>query len=118
MRYTRKTEYVSLKKKSERYLSTHSCTRSYVPSSSAYFRFLNPSDGNNSGFSDPDLGSHMFNKRIIHHRFCRVCGTHVFAHADASLAQEIKVVGINIRTLDGFDLAKIVNIKESDGRSY
>jgi hypothetical protein len=60
------------------------------------------------------LGTYSFHKHAIAHRFCKTCGIHPFA-------EDLNATGspmayINIRCLDGIDLAS-VPVMEFDGRS-
>ncbi len=61
-----------------------------------------------------DLADYMFAKKVIHHHFCKTCGILPFGKGAAP--DGTKVVAINLRCLDGFDL-KDVTIQEYDGRS-
>ena len=61
-----------------------------------------------------DLGTYLFNRHAIQHRFCRNCGIHVFAE-DAASGTE-RSAYINIRCLEDIDLAA-VPVHEFDGRS-
>lgn len=61
-----------------------------------------------------DLADYQFNKKIIHHLFCRHCGIGSFArgkHPDGSDAMTI-----NVRCLDDIDLASLT-LTPFDGRS-
>ena len=60
------------------------------------------------------LTDYQFNKQIIHHNFCATCGIQSFARGTAPDGS--KMVAINVRCLDGVDLAK-VKVAEADGRS-
>jgi hypothetical protein len=51
------------------------------------------------------LTDYQFNKKIIHHQFCRECGVESFAHGDAPGTGEM--VAINVRCLDGIDLGAL-----------
>lgn len=56
-----------------------------------------------------ELGDYVFNKREIHHRFCRNCGIHTHAEGDGWTA-------VNVRCLQDLDLATVV-VMDFDGRS-
>jgi len=56
-----------------------------------------------------EMGSYLFNKHEIRHRFCRHCGIHTHAEGDGWTA-------VNIRCLTGFDLATVA-VMDFDGRS-
>lgn len=68
-------------------------------------RLLTPEDG---------IGRYTFHKHAIEHRFCPRCGIHPFAE-DAG-AQPDRSAYINIRCLEGLDLAS-VPVADFDGRS-
>jgi hypothetical protein len=55
-----------------------------------------------------------FNKHVIKHRFCKVCGIHPYAEGvgpnGASMA------AVNVRCLEGVDFARIP-VKHFDGRA-
>ena len=61
-----------------------------------------------------EMGRYTFNCHVLAHRFCPTCGIHPFAE-DAG-ARADRSAYINIRCLDGVDLAS-VPIIEFDGRS-
>jgi hypothetical protein len=61
-----------------------------------------------------DLTDYQFNKHIIHHVFCRNCGAESFARGKTKDGKD--VFAINVRCLDGVDIAKI-DPKPVDGRS-
>lgn len=61
------------------------------------------------------LGVYTFNKHAIRHQFCRRCGCAPFAAGqDPSGA---KIAAVNVRCLDGVDLATLQRIPV-DGRSF
>ena len=51
------------------------------------------------------LATYEFNKRRIHHKFCKRCGIHPFAFA--SDPKGSPMAAINARSLEGIDLASI-----------
>jgi hypothetical protein len=63
---------------------------------------------------DRGIGTYVFDKAMIAHRFCRTCGIHPFAE-DAS-RQGDGTAYVSIRCLDGVEPAS-VPIVEFDGRS-
>lgn len=75
----------------------------FVPESQ--FRLLSGND---------ELQEYLFNKRVIHHYFCRTCGILPFGKATAPDGS--KVVAINVRSLDGIDL-ETITIRDHDGRN-
>lgn len=60
------------------------------------------------------LTDYQFNKHVIHHLFCSTCGVTSFARGVGPNGK--KMVAINVRCLDGFDLDK-VKVKQVDGKS-
>jgi hypothetical protein len=60
------------------------------------------------------LTDYQFNKKIIHHLFCSTCGIASFARGRRADGSE--AVGINVRCLDGVDLAALT-LTPYDGRS-
>ena len=62
-----------------------------------------------------NLTDYLFNKKVIHHLFCKDCGILSFGRGAAP--DGTKMVAVNIRTIDGFDLKKI-KIQEYDGLSH
>src|SRR5918994_1538768 len=64
--------------------------------------------------SGNDMGTYVFNKHAIEHRFCRICGIHTFAEDAASAGEPSAYV--NIRCLEEIDLASVPVI-DIDGRS-
>jgi hypothetical protein len=61
-----------------------------------------------------DLADYQFNKKIIHHLFCKSCG--IVSFSKAAMPDGKKIVAINIRCLDNVDLSS-VKISEYDGKS-
>jgi hypothetical protein len=59
------------------------------------------------------LTDYQFNKKIIHHLFCKACGTASFARGVAPDGSES--VAINVRCLDDVDLAT-VTVMPYDGK--
>ena len=60
------------------------------------------------------LTDYQFNKHVIHHLFCKVCGIKSFARGVGPGGQEM--AAINVRCLDGVDLDKL-SVTHFDGRS-
>ena len=54
---------------------------------------------------EADLGTYLFNKHVISHRFCRHCGTQPFASGKDPRGNDM--VAINVRCLEGIDLAAV-----------
>jgi hypothetical protein len=60
------------------------------------------------------MTEYEFNKHVIHHLFCATCGIQSFARGQRPDGGAM--VSVNVRTLDGVDLAAL-KIKKFDGRS-
>ena len=60
------------------------------------------------------LTDYQFNKHVIHHVFCKVCGIKSFARGVGPGGKEM--AAINARCLDGVELNQL-QIKPFDGRS-
>ena len=63
---------------------------------------------------DNDASTYTFNKHVIRHRFCPVCGIHT--HGEGVDPKGNPMAAINIRCLDGVDLES-VPVKQFDGRA-
>ncbi len=62
---------------------------------------------------DESLTDYKFNKHVVHHTFCKVCGIKSFAHG---LGPKGPMVAINTRCLDDVDVTKL-NVTNYDGKS-
>ena len=51
------------------------------------------------------MGTYTFNKHVIQHRFCTVCGIHPFGEGAAPNGQQM--AAINVRCLDGVDVSAL-----------
>ena len=78
------------------------CPSSYTLRRPTHFRFLTGS------FEDPALGDYQFGHRRVHHRFCVNCGSCFCAHGT-------KVVGVNVRSIDGVDIERMTEVKLYNG---
>ena len=63
---------------------------------------------------EKELQEYLFNKKVIHHEFCKTCG--ILPFAKASGPDGTKMVAVNLRCLEGIDL-KSIHVQEYDGRS-
>lgn len=63
---------------------------------------------------DDAASSYTFNKHVIRHRFCPVCGMHPYGEGTDPKGNA--VAAINIRCIEGIDLAAIP-VTHYDGRS-
>lgn len=64
----------------------------------------------NEGMSD-----YQFNKKVIHHTFCKNCGVTSFVTGTDRKGNSIKA--INVRCLEGVDI-KSLKITQVDGKSF
>lgn len=72
----------------------------------AQFRLLTPEDA---------ASSYTFNRHLIKHRFCPVCGMHPYG--EGTDPQGRAIAAINLRCLENFDLDS-VPVHHYDGRSH
>jgi hypothetical protein len=63
---------------------------------------------------DEDIATYTFNKHVIKHRFCPVCGIHPYGEGVDPKGD--RMAAINLRCLEGIDLAAIP-VRQFDGRS-
>jgi hypothetical protein len=63
---------------------------------------------------DEDAGTYLFNKHVIRHRFCPICGMHPFGEGVDPKGNAMAAV--NIRCLEDFDVSA-VPVKQFDGRA-
>ena len=61
---------------------------------------------------DDTLATYLFNRHVIRHRFCPVCGIHTFGEGTDPAGRTMAAV--NIRCLDGVDL-DAVPVQHYDG---
>jgi len=80
---------------------TITCNCSYCSARGSILAFASADDLTlHSG--DDRLQEYRFNRHVIAHRFCTVCGVEPFAHG--ALPDGTPMVGINVRTLKDVDL--------------
>jgi hypothetical protein len=60
------------------------------------------------------LTDYLFNKHVIHHLFCKVCGIKSFARGKGRDGGD--VIAVNARCLDGVDPGGL-NVKSFDGKN-
>jgi hypothetical protein len=63
---------------------------------------------------EEDASTYLFNKHVIKHRFCSVCGIHPYGEGTDPKGN--RMAAINIRCLEGIALDQIP-VKHYDGRS-
>ncbi len=69
------------------------------------FRLLTPEEA---------ASTYTFNKHVIKHRFCPVCGIHPYA--EGVDPEGNRMAAVNVRCLEGIDLSSIP-VQSFDGRS-
>ena len=62
-----------------------------------------------------DAATYTFNKHVIRHRFCPMCGIHPYA--DGKDRSGAPIAAINIRCLEDFDIEKIP-VKQVNGKAF
>lgn len=62
---------------------------------------------------EDSLTDYLFNKKVIHHMFCKTCGILPFGRAD--MPDGKKMVAINVRCVDDIDINKL-KINHFDGK--
>ncbi len=67
-----------------------------------------PADAFKLRSGEDGLQDYQFNRHVIHHLFCRTCGIESFARGTAP--NGAAMVAINVRCLDGIDLASITPV--------
>ena len=63
---------------------------------------------------EENAGTYLFNKHVIQHHFCKVCGIHPYG--EATDPKGVATAAVNIRCLEGIDLDS-VPVRKFDGRS-
>ncbi len=63
---------------------------------------------------EESLTEYLFNKNLIHHRFCNICGVEPFATGEKD---GVAMVGLNVRSLDNIDLDTL-KLTPFDGKSW
>jgi len=89
------------------------CNCSMCGRSGAILQFVTPDKFTLEKGQD-NLTDYQFNKHVIHHVFCRVCGIKSFARGVARDGSA--TAAINTRCLDDIDLARL-NVTPFDGKS-
>ncbi|WP_337267607.1 GFA family protein [Oryzifoliimicrobium ureilyticus] len=63
---------------------------------------------------EENLSEYLFNKKAIHHLFCKTCGIESFARAERP--DGVRMIAVNANCLDGVD-ARALSPKHYDGAS-
>ncbi len=77
-----------------------SCNCSFCTKRGALWAYVGPDQFNLLSGKD-ELADYQFNKKMIHHLFCRHCGVGSFSTGKGEDGSE--GIGINVRCLDGVD---------------
>lgn len=85
-----------------------------ICSSRGYLLWFVPADKFHLKTPEQDMSHYTFNKHHIKHYFCPNCGSATFGRATDR--QGHPMVAVNVRCLDGIDLAKVER-KPFDGRA-
>jgi hypothetical protein len=64
---------------------------------------------------DGAQSDYQFNRKNIHHLFCKTCGVRSFGHGKGPDGSAMYAV--NVRTLDGVDLDAL-KVKQIDGKKF
>lgn len=64
---------------------------------------------------EENLTEYFFNKKMIHHLFCKTCGVQAFGHAAGPDGKE--TVAVNVRCLPDID-PNTLTITHADGKSF
>lgn len=91
-----------------------SCNCSMCGRSGTLLTFI-PSDQFTLVSGEDHLVDYQFNKHVIHHLFCRVCGIKPFARGKSKTGQD--TVAVNARCLEGVDLEQL-NVQRFDGKHH
>lgn len=62
---------------------------------------------------DGEFKDYQFNKKKIHHLFCKTCG--ILSFSKAAAPDGTQMVAVNLRCIDGIDLSKL-KIQNYDGK--
>ena len=84
--------------------SALSCNCSICQRKGALMWFV-PRDHLHLSTPDEDAATYLFNKHVIRHRFCPVCGIHPYGEGKDPKGNAMAAV--NVRCLEGVDLAAI-----------
>jgi hypothetical protein len=93
--------------------NTMTCNCSICSRKGAVMWFV-PRDSMHLLTPDDAASTYTFNKHIIKHRFCPMCGMHPYG--EGSDQQGNRMAAINVRCLDDVDLSAIPT-QQFDGRS-
>lgn len=75
------------------------CNCSICGKSGAYLQFV-PESAFALERGEDNLSDYQFNKKVIHHLFCKTCGIRSFARG---VGPKGPMIAVNVRTLDGVD---------------
>ena len=93
--------------------SVVSCNCSICNKRGALWTFV-PSDQFALRSGEDCLTDYQFNKKILHHLFCSICGVGSFSRGQGPDGSEM--IAVNVRCLDGVDLATLT-LAPFDGKN-
>ena len=64
---------------------------------------------------EDQLGEYKFNRHVVAHHFCKVCGIKPFSRGKKG--DGTPIVAINVRCLEGVDIAAL-DVQHVDGKSF
>ena len=94
--------------------SAMSCNCSICSKRGSLLAFVPAEQFRHTAGSDAELTDYQFNKHVIHHLFCPVCG--ILSYAKGTAPDGRATVALNVRCLDDVDLSTL-RITEWDGRN-
>ncbi|MEN0036563.1 MAG: GFA family protein [Cellvibrio sp.] len=65
--------------------------------------------------SGENVGDYTFNKHVIHHKFCKICG--VSPYAEGTDPKGNRTIALNIRCIENIELEKIP-VNHFNGRDH
>ena len=89
------------------------CNCSHCARKGFLLTFVTPAAFNLTSGED-NLTEYQFNRKIIHHLFCRTCGIEPFARG--KLPDGSSAIAVNVRCLEGVEISAL-NPMPFDGRS-
>ena len=89
------------------------CNCSICGRTGAYLQFVT-TDKFTVEKGEDNLQDYQFNKKVIHHLFCKTCGVRPYARGQKP--DGTPMIAVNVRTLDDVDTHKLPT-KQFDGKS-
>jgi hypothetical protein len=92
-----------------------SCNCSMCQRKGHLLTFVEPSRFELLSGKESELSVYQFNKKVIHHAFCPVCGIASFSWGTGPAGK--KMIAVNVRCLEDVD-PKSLNVVEVDGKNH